>query len=84
MTGPLRTLSVLDLCTRQSPLLGAARSMPAERAIRSLEEAAQTYGLPERIVTDNGPEFRSRAMQRWAEDRGIELHFIEPGKPTQA
>ena len=84
MTGPLRTLSVLDLCTRQSPLLTAARSMPAERVIRSLEEAARTYGFPERIVTDNGPEFRSCAMQRWAQDRGIEFHFIEPGKPTQA
>jgi putative transposase len=22
-------------------------------------------------------------MQRWAKDRDIELHFIEPGKPTQ-
>jgi putative transposase len=83
MTGPLRTLSVLDLCTRQAPLLTAARSMPAERVIRCLEQAAEAYGLPKRIVVDNGPEFTSRAMQRWAKDRDIELHFIEPGKPTQ-
>ena len=66
MTGPLRTLSVLDVCTRQAPVLTAARSMPAERVIRSLERAAETYGLPKRIVVDNGPEFTSRAMQRWA------------------
>jgi len=58
-------------------------AMPAERVIRSLEEVARTYG-PQRIVTDNGPEFRSHSMQRWAQDRGIEFHFIEPGKPTQA
>jgi len=58
--------------------------MPAERVIQSLEEAAPTYGFPERIVTDNGPEFRSRSMQRWAQDRGIACHSIEPGKPTQA
>ncbi len=83
-TGPLRTLSVLDLCTRQVPLLTAARSMPAERVIRSLERAAETYGLPKRIVVDNGPESGSRAMQRWAQDLGIEFHFIEPGKSTQA
>jgi len=83
MTGPLRTLSVLDVCTRQAPVLAAARSMPSERVIRILEEAAARYGLPERIVVDNGPEFTSRAMQRWAKDHGIELHFIEPGKPTQ-
>ena len=83
MTGPLRTLSVLDLCTRQAPVLTAARSMPSERVIRILEQAAARHGLPERIVVDNGPEFTSRAMQRWANDRNIELHFIEPGKPTQ-
>ena len=57
--------------------------MPAERVIRSLERAAETYGLPKRIVVDNGPEFASQAMQRWAQARDIELHYIEPGKPTQ-
>ena len=40
MKEPLRTLSVLGLCARQAPVLTAARSMPAERVIRSLEEAA--------------------------------------------
>ncbi len=70
--------------TAGAAFLTAARSMPAERVIRSLEEAARTYGFPDRIVTDNGPEFRSRTMQRWAHDRGIEFHVIDPGKPTQA
>lgn len=60
-TGPLRTLSVLDLCTRQAPVLTAAGSMPSERVIRILEQAAKVHGLPERIVVDNGPEFTSRA-----------------------
>ena len=83
MTGPLRTLSVLDLCARQAPVLAAARSMPAERVIRTLEQAGQQDGLPERIIIDNGPEFTSRAMQQWAQAHDIELHFIEPGKPTQ-
>ena len=73
MTGPLRTLSVLDLCTRQAPVLAAARSMPAERVVRILEEAAALYGRPERIVVDNGPEFTSWAMQRWAKDHDIDL-----------
>jgi len=83
MTGPLRALSVLDLCTRQAPVLAAARSMPAERVIRTLEQAGQQDGLPERIIIDNGPELTSRAMQQWAQAHDTELHFIEPGKPTQ-
>jgi len=57
--------------------------MPAERVIRTLEQAGQQDGLPERILIDNGPEFTSRAMQQWAQAHNIELHFIEPGKPTQ-
>ena len=30
-----------------------------------------------------GPEFISRALDTWAYAHGIDLHFIEPGKPNQ-
>jgi len=39
--------------------------------------------LPEVITVDNGPEFISKAMDAWAYENGIKLHFIQPGKPTQ-
>ena len=29
------------------------------------------------------PEFTSRAFLTWAEERGIAIRFIQPGKPTQ-
>lgn len=32
---------------------------------------------------DNGPEFSSRVVDQWASEHGVELHFIESGKPTQ-
>ena len=35
------------------------------------------------ILTDNGPEFTSKAFSRWAYQRGVQLRFIDPGKPTQ-
>ncbi len=48
-----------------------------------LERAARERGYPERLVVDNGPELRGRAMERWASDHRVELYFIDPGKPTQ-
>jgi transposase InsO family protein len=48
-----------------------------------LEELAQRAGLPQVLVLDNGPEFTSKAMLCWAEQRGVKLHFIDPGKPMQ-
>ncbi len=30
-----------------------------------------------------GPEYVSRALQEWAKKRGIQLRFIQPGKPQQ-
>jgi putative transposase len=38
---------------------------------------------PQLLITDNGPEFTSRALHQWAQHHGINLHHIQPGKPTQ-
>ena len=35
------------------------------------------------IVLDNGPELTSKALDQWAYERGVRLHFIDPGKPQQ-
>jgi len=40
-------------------------------------------GCPEYITIDNGPECISRALDAWAYERGVKLHFITPGKPTE-
>jgi transposase InsO family protein len=33
---------------------------------------------PEWIVTDHGPEFTGRALDEWAYQHRVQLHFIEP------
>ena len=35
------------------------------------------------MVSDNGTEFTSMAILRWSQDRGIDWHYIAPGKPMQ-
>ena len=42
-----------------------------------------SQGKPANTLSDNGTEFTSRAMFYWAQERGIQLNFIEPGKPAQ-
>lgn len=41
------------------------------------------YGKPVCIVSDNGTEFTSRAILKWASENRVEWHYIDPGKPQQ-
>ena len=47
--------------------------------IREFECIAFERELPKTVRFDNGAEFTSHAMLRWAAERDIELHFIAPG-----
>lgn len=53
------------------------------------EWAFREYGLPEAMLSDNGPPFASRAaggltrLSLWWIRQGIRVHRIQPGKPTQ-
>ena len=38
--------------------------------------------LPETIFCDNGPEFVSKNLDRWADECGVSLSFSRRGKPT--
>jgi putative transposase len=39
-------------------------------------------GGPKTIRVDNGPEFISKALDRWAYENGVTLDFSRPSKPT--
>jgi putative transposase len=38
---------------------------------------------PPVYVSDNGTEFISKAILKWANDNKVEWHNIDPGKPQQ-
>jgi putative transposase len=80
---PFRCFTLVDDFTRECPVLEVAHSLPAWRVIHALERAAAERGLPKSIVCDNGPEFTSKALDRWAYERGVTLQFIRPGKPIE-
>ncbi len=79
----LRSLNIVDDCTRQCLATEVDTSLPGARVVRVLEELAFTRGLPEVITVDNGPEFAGRALDAWAYAHHVQLRFIDPGKPVQ-
>ncbi len=84
MTGRrFRTFNVLDDFNRQVLAIEIDLNLPAPRVIRVLDRVVVEHGYPEKIRLDNGPEFVSIALADWAEEHGVLLDFIEPGKPTQ-
>ena len=78
-----RTLNIVDDFTRECVALEVDRSLPGLRVVRVLDRLAESVGLPEVIVMDNGPEFSGRALDAWAYARGVHLRFIRPGKPIE-
>jgi len=38
--------------------------------------------IPKRIKVDNGSEFISKALDKWAYENQVALEFSRPGKPT--
>ena len=78
-----RTLNVLDDYNREALGIELDYSLPAQRVIRLLDGLVERHGKPERLRSDNGPEFISQVLQDWCAEKKILLHRIDPGKPTQ-
>lgn len=78
-----RTLNVIDEGTRECLALEVDTSLPAARVIRVLERLQQERGLPKQLRVDNGPELIAAEFYDWCEARGIEVVYIQPGKPQQ-
>ncbi len=78
-----RLFNVIDDCNREGLGIEVDFSLPAERVIRALNQIIEWRGRPNTIRCDNGPEYISELLKNWAEEQGIQLEFIQPGKPQQ-
>lgn len=78
-----RTFNVIDEFNREALTIEIDLNLPASRVIRSLDRIAIWRGYPAKLRLDNGLEFISLALAEWAEEHGVILNFIQPGKPTQ-
>lgn len=78
----LRTLTVIDLFTRECLAIEVGQSLKGEDVVSVLDRITAARGWPGTIKVDNGSEFISKAMDRWAYEQGVELDFSRPGRPT--
>ena len=79
----IRTLNVIDDFNREVLSITIDTSLPSRRVIMELNKLIEWRGKPEKIRSDNGPEFIAEAMREWCVDNKIEWQYIQPGKPTQ-
>lgn len=78
-----RTFNVIDDCSREALAIEVDTSISSQRVIRTLNRVIERQGKPLRIRVDNGPEFTSAAFTLWAKEQGIQIQYIQPGKPMQ-
>jgi putative transposase len=78
----LRALTVVDNFTRESLAIAVDQGIKGEQVAAVLERIVAERGAPKSIRVDNGPEFVSKVLDRWAHERGGTLDFSRPGKPT--
>ena len=78
-----RLLNVIDDYNREGLAMEVDFSLPSDRVIRVLDQIIEWRGKPKAIRSDNGPEYISSSIKKWAEKHDIKLSYIQPGNPQQ-
>ena len=78
-----RALTIVDNFSRKCPVIEVGQSLKGTDVVDTLNRIKEETGdLPKRIQVDNGPEFISKELDRWAYENNVTLDFSRPGKPT--
>ncbi len=78
-----RTFNVIDDFNRKAISIEAEFSFPALGVVQAMKRAIGEHGKPEKVRVDNGPEFMALDFSRWCKAQGIEIQYIQPGRPMQ-
>lgn len=74
---------MIDEYSRECLALETDFSLSSHRVVRVLERIKTERGLPIEIGIDQGPEFTSKALHRWAQVQRVNLHFASPGNKNE-
>jgi putative transposase len=78
----LRALTVVDAFTREALAIDVDQGINGEQVVDAMTRITLSRGALRTIRVDNGPEFISKALDRWAYENGVTLDFSRPVKPT--
>ena len=73
-------LVAIDKCTKW-PEVTALRKVTAQSAIKFLKELVCHFGVPTRIITDNGTQFTSQAFMQYVRTLGCKISFTSVAHP---
>jgi putative transposase len=77
-----RVLTVVDNFSRECLGVKVGQSLKGEQVVAVLDQVKRERGVPRNIRMDNGSEFVSKVLDKWAYDNQVVLDFSRPGKPT--
>ncbi|WP_417339047.1 IS3 family transposase [Halomonas kashgarensis] len=78
----LRALMLVDEFSRECLAIHVDSSIVAANVAEVMTRLSERGRHPSQVRVDNGPEFVSRVLDRWAYEQGVTLDFSRPGKPT--
>ena len=78
-----RTLNIVDNYSRKCIDIYVDQGIKGDQVVEVLESIRiKKRIVPKRIRVDNGSEFISKALDKWAYDNSVIMDFSRPGKPT--
>jgi putative transposase len=77
-----RVLTAVDNYSREWVAIEPGQHLRGDHVVAVMDPLLVERGAPERIQCDNGSEFVSKVMDKWAYENGVTIHFSRPGKPT--
>ncbi len=79
----IRALTVVDNFSRECLAIEVGQGLRGDDVVTVMARLKQLqHRVPERFQTDNGSEFISKALDKWAYENGVTMDFSRPGKPT--
>jgi putative transposase len=78
-----RALTIVDNYSRKCVAIHVDQGIKGDQVVAVMESLKAWDGtVPQKIRVDNGSEFISKALDKWAYDNNVILDFSRPGKPT--